>query len=99
MLGLTPDPLSAGVGRRVDVAGPYGHERVTAWQDGADAQRGICGYIGEKALLLVCVLGGLIQRHEPSVQGTTARAAGGQPRDTGVRRDHASLAIGRGIAG
>ena len=30
----------------------------------------ICVYIGEKALLLVCVLGGLIQRHEPSVQGT-----------------------------
>ena len=24
---------------RVAVAGPYGHERVTAWQDGADAQR------------------------------------------------------------
>ena len=39
MLGLTPDPLSAGVGMRVAVAGPYGHERVTAWQDGADAQR------------------------------------------------------------
>ena len=39
MLGLTPAPLSAGVGRRVAVAGPYGHERVTAWQDGADAQR------------------------------------------------------------
>ena len=26
-------------GMRVAVAGPYGHERVTAWQDGADAQR------------------------------------------------------------
>ena len=39
MLGLTPDPLNAGVGRRLAVAGPYGHERVTAWQDGADAQR------------------------------------------------------------
>ena len=39
MLGLTPDPLSAGVGMRVAVADPYGHERVTAWQDGADAQR------------------------------------------------------------
>ena len=39
MLGLTPDPLSAGVGMRVAVAGSYGHERVTAWQDGADAQR------------------------------------------------------------
>ena len=39
MLGLTPDPLSAGVGMHVAVAGPYGHERVTAWQDGADAQR------------------------------------------------------------
>ena len=26
-------------GCRVAVAGPYGHERVTAWQDGADAQR------------------------------------------------------------
>ena len=39
MLGLTPDPLSAGVGMRVAVAGPYGHERVTAWQDSADAQR------------------------------------------------------------
>ena len=31
MLGLTPDPLSAGVGMHVAVAGPYGHERVTAW--------------------------------------------------------------------
>ncbi len=39
MLGLTPDPLSAGVGMHVAVAGPYGHERVTAWQDDADAQR------------------------------------------------------------
>ena len=39
MLGLTPDPLSAGVGLRVAVAGSYGHERVTAWQDGADTQR------------------------------------------------------------
>ena len=26
-------------GMRVAVAGPYGHERVTAWQDGAGAQR------------------------------------------------------------
>ena len=26
-------------GMRVAVAGPYDHERVTAWQDGADAQR------------------------------------------------------------
>ena len=26
-------------GMRVAVAGPYGHERVTAWRDGADAQR------------------------------------------------------------
>ena len=26
-------------GMRVAVASPYGHERVTAWQDGADAQR------------------------------------------------------------
>ncbi len=39
MLGLTPNPLSAGVGMHVAVAGPYGHERVTAWQDDADAQR------------------------------------------------------------
>ena len=26
-------------GMRVAVASPYGHERVTAWQDGADAQQ------------------------------------------------------------
>ena len=40
MLGLTPDPLSAGVGMHVAVAGPYtSTKRVTAWQDGADAQR------------------------------------------------------------
>ena len=39
ILGLTPDTLSAGVGMRMAVAGLYGPERVTAWQDGAYAQR------------------------------------------------------------
>ena len=40
MLGLTPDPLSAGVGMHVAVAGPYTATNGSPrWQDGADAQR------------------------------------------------------------